>query len=473
MANVSDAIVAAVERATQLIKDWAIPKNHGIGNKGKYLKVNDDGSTGYADTPGGSETGHTHANKAVLDSITTHNLVDYTGYKINILGDSIVTGKDGAVSSGNVTKTITDIIAEKLGCTVRNYGWNGSTLGGDGSAVGQYTYLSRYSAMDDDANMIVVFGGTNDYGLNKCVPVGKIGDTTNATFYGSLDILIKGLIAKYPSAELRFITPIRRSTTSANTHGNTLDQYAKAMIEVCRKHSVPCYDAYNGFEVHVADAAWKTANLPDGLHPTQAFYYQVADMVQDAILNRPCAGVDYGDAIVSLNANLGTKLNKSGHQANKYLGTDADGNIVPKDAPAGGNTTTTIENPYTLPVATSTTLGGVKGKNKTSNDTVEVAVDSSGKMYVPTYPTNTNTTTTVENPYTLPVASATVLGGIKADTKTDSDTVPVHVDADGRLWVERGGTLDIAQIASQLDLQSNVDEAGDLTFTIVAKGGVV
>ena len=40
---------------------------------------------------------------------------------------------------------------------------------------------------------------------------------------------------------------------------------------------------------------------------------------------------------------------------------------------------------YTLPTASAKTLGGVKAKAK-SNETVEVAVDGEGKLYVPTYP---------------------------------------------------------------------------------------
>lgn len=41
---------------------------------------------------------------------------------------------------------------------------------------------------------------------------------------------------------------------------------------------------------------------------------------------------------------------------------------------------------YTLPTASAKTLGGVKAKAK-SNETVEVAVDGEGKLYVPAYPT--------------------------------------------------------------------------------------
>ena len=40
---------------------------------------------------------------------------------------------------------------------------------------------------------------------------------------------------------------------------------------------------------------------------------------------------------------------------------------------------------YTLPTAAADTLGGVKAKAK-SDESVEVAVDGEGKLYVPAYP---------------------------------------------------------------------------------------
>lgn len=40
------------------------------------------------------------------------------------------------------------------------------------------------------------------------------------------------------------------------------------------------------------------------------------------------------------------------------------------------------------------------------------------------------------DPYVLPQATADALGGIKADTKTENDTVPARIDTDGKLWVK-------------------------------------
>lgn len=41
--------------------------------------------------------------------------------------------------------------------------------------------------------------------------------------------------------------------------------------------------------------------------------------------------------------------------------------------------------------------------------------------------------------YVLPPATSDELGGIKADAKTENDTIPARIDADGKLWVKGQG----------------------------------
>lgn len=89
---------------------------------------------------------------------------------------------------------------------------------------------------------------------------------------------------------------------------------------------------------------------------------------------------------------------------------------------------------YTLPVASADTLGGVKAKAKTDAETVEVAVDPEGKLYVPPASSGGG-----GGSYTLPVASAETLGGVKGPAKTAAETEQVHVDAQGQMWVKPSG----------------------------------
>ncbi len=45
-------------------------------------------------------------------------------------------------------------------------------------------FCSRVEEMDNDADIIIVFGGTNDFG-NGDAPFGEMSDRTPYTFYGA------------------------------------------------------------------------------------------------------------------------------------------------------------------------------------------------------------------------------------------------------------------------------------------------
>ncbi len=49
---------------------------------------------------------------------------------------------------------------------------------------------TRYANMTDDADIITVFGGTNDYG--NTVTLGTINSVDTGAFYGALNILCAG-----------------------------------------------------------------------------------------------------------------------------------------------------------------------------------------------------------------------------------------------------------------------------------------
>ena len=62
-------------------------------------------------------------------------------------------------------------------------------------------YCRRYKTMDPDADIIVVFGGTNDFGHGDA-PLGEMSDRTVDTFYGALHTLYTSLITRYPEAPI-------------------------------------------------------------------------------------------------------------------------------------------------------------------------------------------------------------------------------------------------------------------------------
>ena len=97
-------------------------------------------------------------------------------------------------------------------------------------------------------------------------------------------------------------------------------------------------------------------------------------------------GKDVRAAQISLSEKLnnGKLDNNLGEEnAGKTLVVGPDGTVGPGEVsggPGGGS--------YTLPQATESTLGGVKAAAKGSDDTVPAKIGSDGKLYVPKYPTS-------------------------------------------------------------------------------------
>lgn len=218
-----------------------------------------------------SSDGHTHNNKTTLDKfgesngIPTFNsspigssvLSDFAGMMWNVLGDSITE------KNSHATKHYYEYVKEWLGLgTINNYGSSGSTISS--------THLpmsSRYSTMDATADIITVFGGVNDHGKNS--PMGVFSDTTNTTFYGALHVLCQGLIKKYPSKRIGFITPHRTSHwdwTETNDIGIKLEDYVNAIKEVCAYYSIPVLDMFHEGNMYVVISEQSTLYTTDGLH---------------------------------------------------------------------------------------------------------------------------------------------------------------------------------------------------------------
>ena len=228
------------------------------------------------------------ANYTATDNVITlpNYLTIPKDKKITIMGDSITYGYDGTDAS-LVAKPYPWIIQDLLGVPVYNYGISGSTISGGGASTsipGNAPMNIRYADMVY-ADYILVLGGVNDYIITS-TPLGTKGDTTNQTFYGALKILIEGLIEKYPTGKIGFMTPLRKANdTAPNGAGLTLKQYRDAIIDMCEDYCIPVLDLYTKGGCHPNIEAWKNANLPDGLHPNQAYYRRLALQIAQFILS--------------------------------------------------------------------------------------------------------------------------------------------------------------------------------------------
>ena len=183
--------------------------------------------------------------------------------KINALGDSITYGD----KLSNQVFAYPHRLGAACGAVkVNNYGWNGSAVGG----IHPDKFIERYMAMDRDANLILVFGGTNDYAgyREPGTPIGKIGDTSQECFYGALNLMMCGLKQMYPDAEIVFMTPLKRvGYMRRNQKGYCLNQYVTAINEMANFYGIRVVDLFNEPELDFSSK--KNLYLVDGLHPNE------------------------------------------------------------------------------------------------------------------------------------------------------------------------------------------------------------
>lgn len=199
--------------------------------------------------------------------------MELKGKKINFLGDSITEG----VGTSAPEHIYLNVLAEKAQLAeARNYGISGTRIARQTRPFMEYRELDqldfcrRYTEMDDDADVVVVFGGTNDFGHGDA-PLGAFEDRTPATFYGACHYLFSGLRTKYPTAEIVIMTPLHRTeedvTTLEYAKGETLATVRHAMLEVAEYYALPIVDLWATSGIQPRLESSRVTHCPDGLHP--------------------------------------------------------------------------------------------------------------------------------------------------------------------------------------------------------------
>lgn len=118
--------------------------------------------------------------------------------KAIFLGDSITEG----VGVSDESKTYWSLVGKALNLQVKHYGVSGTRIAPQLVEINKdwsESFIDRAKIMDKDADIVCVFGGTNDYGHGD-LPIGKLGDTLPVTFYRALHTLFTYLYQTYPDS---------------------------------------------------------------------------------------------------------------------------------------------------------------------------------------------------------------------------------------------------------------------------------
>ena len=207
------------------------------------------------------------------------------GLKINFLGDSITEGHGTSAED----KQFTSLIAARYGAVTRCYGIGGTRIARQRKPSENprhdLDFPSRVAEMDADADVIAVFGGTNDFGHGDA-PFGDFANRTADTFCGALHVLFTELLERYPDATVFVMTPLHRSGEDVpNMHGKVLKDYVDMIRKAAEYYSLPVLDLFAESGIQPAVPVMKEKYMPDGLHPNDAGHAILTDKIAKFIMN--------------------------------------------------------------------------------------------------------------------------------------------------------------------------------------------
>ena len=215
------------------------------------------------------------------------------GFKVNFLGDSITEGT-------GVTDKVNCCYHNRLAklcqlSAVNNYSIGGTRLAHQvhPSEKPRYDlcFCGRAYDMDTTADMVIVYGGVNDY-IHGDAPFGELGDTTPATYCGGVYFLMKYLREVYGSKPIVFMTPARcflrkevsdlvpSTHAKKTTPGKVLLAYVDVILETAKQFDIPVLDLYRTLGIDPHDEASFNAYTVDGLHFNDAGHGVIAEKLK-------------------------------------------------------------------------------------------------------------------------------------------------------------------------------------------------
>ena len=217
--------------------------------------------------------------------------MELKGIKMAVLGDSITEGH-GVADKNNMYY---NIVARE--CGIRELyvdGISGTRFARQETASDKerhdIDFLLRVENIDADSDLVVVFGGTNDYGHGDA-PLGSPDDKTPYTFHGACNLLCEMLIERFPRSQIVFMGPLHRlgENNPCGSHKNapvaTLYEYVDIIKTTTRKYSIPFLDlmAVSGITPEVP--VLRELYIPDGLHPNDEGQKRIAERLKYFLLS--------------------------------------------------------------------------------------------------------------------------------------------------------------------------------------------
>lgn len=218
--------------------------------------------------------------------------MELKGKKINFLGDSITEG----CCATSPERGFVEVMKRRYDLAeARNYGIGGSRIASQKVPVFPGTpdrnYCMRAAQMDADADIVVVLGGTNDYGHGDA-PLGTNHDRTPETFYGACHVLFQLLKERYPQSVILVATPLHRASED-DPYGEgyrsfpsaPLKEYVCILRQTAAQYQLSVLDLFetSAIKAHIPEIAAQLTT--DGLHPNDVGHAILACEIGEYLLH--------------------------------------------------------------------------------------------------------------------------------------------------------------------------------------------
>lgn len=217
------------------------------------------------------------------------------GKIIDFLGDSITEGVGVIDKENNRFDSI--LLKECNLKKVNNYGVGGTRIAHQTFPSEKprhdLEFCGRAFDMDPSADIIVVYGGINDY-FHGDAPFGSYEDTKRTTFCGSVYWLCNFINETYPGSLHIFIAPARtagdllpstswRKPATAKEH-RPLKDYVDAIMTIASKCGFKTLSFYDELGLDPNDASIKEKYTMDGIHFNDLGHHIIAEKIKEFLV---------------------------------------------------------------------------------------------------------------------------------------------------------------------------------------------
>lgn len=203
---------------------------------------------------------------------------------IDFFGDSITEGA-GATSQD---KCFVERVGKKLNCQVINHGICGTRFAHQHKQSQDprwdLDFCYRLKDLNKNADLVFVFGGTNDFGHGDA-SIGNKEDNTPDTFYGACNFLASSLLKMYKKEQIIFILPLHRIEED-NPRGEGFKEIPSLTLEGYRNIIKEVLDKYQIKYLDIRDNLGRAEDNPlfqDGIHPSDEGHELIAQLLVDYI----------------------------------------------------------------------------------------------------------------------------------------------------------------------------------------------